>query len=53
MSLTAMCPHCDQDVDVKDDVEVGEVFACEHCETDLEVVALAPLTLNESDEEEK
>lgn len=53
MTLTAMCPHCDQDVEFDDATELGETLVCENCEMVLEVVSLEPPTLNEFDEEEK
>ena len=53
MSVTAMCPHCDQDVELAEEAEVGETLPCENCETVLEVVSLEPITLNEFEEEEK
>ena len=53
MSAIAMCPHCDQDVELDDAAELGETIVCENCETVLEIVSLEPPTLNEFDEEEK
>jgi lysine biosynthesis protein LysW len=44
---------CDEDFDIDEDVELGEVVVCPHCEAELEVVSLAPLTLIEWEEEEK
>ena len=53
MTLIATCPLCDEDIDLDDDVEVGEVVTCSACDNELEVVSLEPLLLSEWEEEEK
>ena len=40
------CPECENDLDVElDEVEEGDVLACEECGTEYEVVGLEPLEL--------
>ncbi len=50
------CPECENNLDVElDEVEEGDVVACEECGTEYEVVGVEPLELarvDEIDEEE-
>ena len=40
------CPECDTALDVElDEVEEGDVIACEECGTEYEVVGVEPLEL--------
>ena len=40
------CPECENDLNVElDEVEEGEVVACEECGTEYEVVGVEPLEL--------
>jgi len=40
------CPECDSDMDIEvDEVEEGDVIACEECGTEFEVVGVEPLEL--------
>jgi alpha-aminoadipate/glutamate carrier protein LysW len=40
------CPECDTDLNVDvDEVEEGDVIACEECGTEYEVVGVEPLEL--------
>jgi alpha-aminoadipate carrier protein LysW len=40
------CPECENDLDVElDEVEEGDVVACEECGTEYEVVGVEPLEL--------
>jgi alpha-aminoadipate carrier protein LysW len=40
------CPECENDLDLKiDDVEEGDVVACDECGTEYEVVGTQPLEL--------
>ena len=55
----AVCPECDAEIHVDEDVDKGETVNCEECETKLEVVGLDPIELDlasedkdEDDEEE-
>jgi len=50
------CPECENELDVElDEVEEGDVVACEECGTEYEVVGVEPLELarvgDEIDEE--
>ena len=51
------CPECENPLDIEmDEVEEGDVVACEECGTEYEVVGVEPLELarveDEYDEEE-
>lgn len=51
------CPECENDLDIEvDEVEEGDVVACEECGTEYEVVGVEPLELSkvgdEDDEDE-
>ena len=40
------CPECENDLDIElDEVEEGDVVACEECGTEFEVVGVEPLEL--------
>jgi alpha-aminoadipate/glutamate carrier protein LysW len=53
------CPECENDLDIElDEIEEGDVVACDECGTEYEVVGVEPLELSrveegyEDDEEE-
>jgi len=48
MAKSAECPVCAADVEVQDDVMMGEILVCPECGTDLEVVSLDPLQIDEA-----
>ncbi|MGE0130616.1 MAG: lysine biosynthesis protein LysW [Blastocatellales bacterium] len=50
----AVCPECEAEIHVDDDVDKGEIIRCEECEASLEVVGLDPIELDVApgDEEE-
>lgn len=39
---TVLCPECEADVEVEEDVMVGEVVVCPDCGAELEVVDVNP-----------
>jgi alpha-aminoadipate carrier protein LysW len=42
----ALCPECENGLDIElDEVEEGDVVACEECGTEYEVVGVEPLEL--------
>ena len=46
------CPECENELDVElDEVEEGDVVACEECGTEYEVVSVEPLELARVDAE--
>jgi alpha-aminoadipate carrier protein LysW len=46
------CPECDSDLDIElDEVEEGDVVACEECGTEFEVVGVEPLELARVEED--
>jgi alpha-aminoadipate carrier protein LysW len=52
------CPECENELDVElDEVEEGDVVACDECGTEFEVVGVEPLELarvdGELDEEDE
>ncbi|QQS45567.1 MAG: lysine biosynthesis protein LysW [Acidobacteriota bacterium] len=48
----AICPECDAEVHVDDDVEKGDIIECDDCGASLEVVGLDPIELDIAAEEE-
>jgi alpha-aminoadipate/glutamate carrier protein LysW len=52
------CPECESDLDIEvDEVEEGDIVACEDCGSEFEVVGVEPLELvrveDDLDEEEE
>ncbi len=46
------CPECENELDIEEDeVEEGDVVACEECGTEYEVVGVEPLELARIDDE--
>jgi alpha-aminoadipate carrier protein LysW len=46
------CPECENNLDVElDELEEGDVLACEECGSEYEVVDVDPLELTKVDEE--
>jgi alpha-aminoadipate carrier protein LysW len=40
------CPECDNELDIElDEVDEGDVVACEECGTEYEIVGIEPLEL--------
>jgi alpha-aminoadipate carrier protein LysW len=47
----AVCPECEAEIHVDEDVDKGEIINCEECETKLEVVGLDPIELDQASDE--
>lgn len=46
------CPECENELDIEEDeLEEGDVVACEECGSEYEVVGVDPLELTRVDEE--
>ena len=46
------CPECDNELDIEvDEVDEGDVVACEECGTEYEVVGVEPLELARVEED--
>jgi len=46
------CPECENDLDVEvDEIEEGDVIACEECGSEFEVVGVDPLELTRVEED--
>ncbi len=46
------CPECENNLDIEvDEVEEGDVIACEECGTEFEVVGVEPLELSRVEED--
>jgi alpha-aminoadipate carrier protein LysW len=44
------CPECDNNLDIElDEVEEGDVVACDECGADYEIVGVEPLELSRVD----
>jgi len=50
--LTAHCPECDAEIQLKDVLQ-GEIVVCPECGVDLEVVSVEPLQLELAPMEEE
>jgi alpha-aminoadipate carrier protein LysW len=42
----AVCPECDTEIHVEEDLDKGETMACPECDAKLEVVGLDPIELD-------
>jgi alpha-aminoadipate/glutamate carrier protein LysW len=49
----AVCPECEAEIHVDEDVDKGEIITCEECEVTLEVVGLDPIELDLAPDEEE
>jgi alpha-aminoadipate carrier protein LysW len=47
------CPVCGAEITLADDVVKGELLECDDCGSELEVVSLEPITLEEAPEAEE
>lgn len=47
------CPVCEAEVTISEDPVEGELLECEECGTELEILALDPITLGEAPEMEE
>lgn len=46
------CPECENNLDIEmDEIEEGDVVACDECGTEFEVVGVDPLELSRVDED--
>ena len=43
--MAAVCPECDNPIDIDNEVDEGETVQCEECGTELEVVGTDPIEL--------
>jgi len=50
---TTPCPICDADVEIAGDAMQNELIACPDCGSELEIVSLSPLSLEEAPEIEE
>lgn len=50
---TVICVECEGNVDVADDVIVGEILECPDCGVELEITAVSPLTIELAPEVEE
>ena len=49
----AKCPLCDGAIDVEEDeLDQGDVFACEECGAEIQVASVSPLELEAAEEED-
>lgn len=46
------CPECENNLDIEmDEVEEGDVVACDECGTEFEIVGIEPLELTRVDDD--
>lgn len=48
----AVCPECEAEIHVDEDVDKGEIISCMECEVALEVVGLDPIELDLAPQDE-
>ena len=53
MQRSATCPVCDAVIELADDTVLGELLTCPECGSELEVINLDPLELDEAPQEEE
>lgn len=51
--MNAICPECESEVEISDDVMVGELVECLDCGVELEVTSIDPLTVEVAPEVEE
>ncbi|MFE9581404.1 lysine biosynthesis protein LysW [Nocardia sp. NPDC006044] len=44
-AVSAECPECRDSVELSNDLLVAEIVICQHCTSELEVVATGPVVL--------
>jgi alpha-aminoadipate carrier protein LysW len=49
----AKCPECEGEIELTDDVEVGEILVCADCGAELEVMGVDPIVLDMAPEVEE
>ena len=42
----AVCPECEAEIHVDEDMDKGEILHCQECDVSLEVVGLDPIELD-------
>jgi alpha-aminoadipate/glutamate carrier protein LysW len=53
MNQLAECPYCDAEVALAEDTVKDELLECDDCGTELLVISLAPLSLEEAPQAEE
>ena len=53
MSTSATCPICEADVSIPADVMLNELISCPDCGSELEILNLDPIVLEEAPEVEE
>ena len=49
----AVCPECEMEIHVDEEVDKGDLLNCEECDATLEVVGLDPIELDLATEEDE
>ena len=47
------CPECGQELSIPENGEEGEIFECDNCGVEIEIVSLHPFEVSIFEEEEK
>lgn len=50
-TTTALCPDCEEDVDLGSSPKLGQKVTCPFCEADLKVTSVRPLRLSWDDDD--
>lgn len=48
----AFCPECEEEIDLGERAEIGQLLECPSCGVELEVIDLQPLTLDHANLED-
>jgi len=51
--MKTKCPICETDIELPEDAEISEIIECPECGTELEIINLDPITLEEAPEEDE
>lgn len=50
-TVTAVCPDCGEDIELKGKVTLGRKVTCPNCDAELEVVETSPIELDWAEDE--
>jgi len=53
MSMVVVCPECEAEILLEDNVEVGEILVCPDCGAELEIMSLDPPSVDLAPMEEE
>lgn len=48
---SVICKDCDEPVELKKEIEVGEIVECQNCGAEMEIISIEPLEISLIEEE--